>query len=87
MEFIIKMRQNSHHCSDILKNCQKTFEIDTDIKSMLICVFFWHCKHIMHKKLTTIGQAVNGHFYCDILMRLKESIQVKPPDQWMGSQL
>jgi histone-lysine N-methyltransferase SETMAR len=43
---------------------------------------FFDIQDIVHKEFVPPGQTVNDKFYCEVLKRLRESIQRKRPEKW-----
>ena len=42
-------------------------------------------KGIFHKEFVPPGQSVNAAFYVEVLIRLRENVRVKRPDQWRNN--
>jgi len=55
------------------------------LKTMLIC--FFDQEGIVHWEFVPPGMTVNADFYCDVLRRLRESVQRKRPQKWQNQNL
>jgi hypothetical protein len=51
-------------------------------KVMLIAFFDIH--GVVHHEFIPPGQTVNGHFYVQVLQRLRKAVQRKRHDKWQG---
>ena len=52
---------------------------------MLIC--FFDQEGIVHQEFVPPGMTVNADFYCDVLIRLRESVRRKRPQKWRNQNL
>ena len=64
---------------------KKARQVRSNIKSMLMLIWFFDQKEIVHKELVPPGQTVNAAFYVEDLIRLRENVGTKRPDQWRNN--
>jgi hypothetical protein len=50
------------------------------VKSLII--IFFDIKGIVYKEFILAGQTVNFAYYCDVLWRLRENVQILCPELW-----
>jgi len=47
-------------------------------------IAFFDIDSVVHHEFIPPGQTVNGHFYVQVLQRLRDAVRRKWPDKWQG---
>ena len=53
-------------------------------KEKLMLIAFFDIDGVMHHEFVPPGQTVNGHFYVQVLQRLRDAVRRKRRDKWQG---
>ena len=54
------------------------------IQGKVMLITFFDIDGVVHHEFVPPGQTVNGHFYVQVLQRLRDAVQRKQRDKWQG---